>query len=290
MYHRKKRDSVLAVDDESQILMPLFLNRYDKVYASCVFDWNKWKCDKWEGIADIGGSGYSLDKNLPPRIEAMKPRMNWGFTTRGCIRKCPWCVVPQKEGKVREVGDIYDIWDGKAKEICIMDNNILALPKTFFKIAKQLKKENLKVDFNQGLDHKLLTDKICQELFSLKYPSGMGGKIRFAFDHISYKKTVLKALKMLKRNGMKDWRTRWYVYVGVDDTYDTVLERINILRDRKQAVFLMRDRNEKVMSNAEFAQMYVWTNHIELFCHIKFEDFKPEEYMTGPKPHNLFTS
>jgi hypothetical protein len=275
-FHQDKGDEVRQIKDKTisaGLPYPLLIDTYDKIYVSCVFSWNKNRCMKWESIADIGGSGYSLEKTLPPEIDAIKPRMNMGFITRGCTRNCPWCIVPKKEGKVHQVGDIYDLWDGKSNLITIMDNNILALPKVFFETSKQLKKEKLMVDFNQGLDHRLLTDEICQELFSLKYPGSTGSKIRFAFDHISYKKSVLKALKMLKRNGLKDWRTRWYVYVGVEDTVETVVERINILRDEKQAVFLMRDRDKRVMQNKEFANMYIWTNHIELYAHIPYEKF-----------------
>lgn len=291
MFHERQGDNVATpfFKDENHVPQ-LEVEINDMVYVSCVFDWNRHRCEKWEKVGKvmIGGSGYSLTKNLPPEIEGLKPKINWGFTTRGCIRNCPWCVVPQKEGKVREVGDVYDIWDGEADSVTIMDNNILALPDTFFKVCKQIKKENLRVDFNQGLDHRLLTDDICKELFSLKQPRGIGGKLRFAFDHISYKKSVLKALKTLKKNGLKDWQTRWYVYVSIEDTEKTVLERINLLRDWKQTVFLMRDRDERVMRNKEYARMYVWTNHIDLFSYIKFDDFWPDEYMTRKNDHGLF--
>ncbi|GAH92586.1 unnamed protein product, partial [marine sediment metagenome] len=84
---------------------------------------------------------------LRPEIEEMKPKINIGFTTRGCIRKCPFCIVPEKEGKIRVVGDIYDFWDREGTELIILDNNILALPEHFKMICTQLKQENLKVDF-----------------------------------------------------------------------------------------------------------------------------------------------
>ena len=152
MYHRKRGDRVRQIKDD--LPYSLLNTSYDKVYVSCVFSWNKHLCKKWEGIAEIGGSGYSLTKELPPEIDAMKPKINFGFATRGCIRNCYFCIVPKKEGKIKEVGDLYDIWDGKAEEVIFMDNNILALPKVFFKVCKQVKKENLRVDFNQGLDRK----------------------------------------------------------------------------------------------------------------------------------------
>jgi len=259
-YHKERGDEVSIIKDTSSSL-PLCVKENDKVFVSCVFTWNKYKCKKWEGIADIGGSGYSLTINLPPEIEKLRPKINYGFTTRGCIRNCYFCIVHKKEGGIRVEGDIYDIWDGKSKEIIIMDNNLLALPEHFFKIANQIKKEKLRVDFNQGLDFRLLTDDICKELVSLHYTKTNG--LRFSFDDISYKPKVLNALDMLKKNGMKDWSTKWYVYVGVKDTVDNVLERINILRDNKCFVYVMRDKN--ILYKAKFNPLVWWSSYEGLY-------------------------
>jgi len=274
MYHKGKGHRVRQINDD--LPYSLLKESYDKVYVSCIFSWNKERCKKWEDIADIGGSGYSLTKELPPEIDAMKPKINMGFATRGCIRQCYFCIVPKKEGKIRKAEDVYDIWDGKAKDIIFLDNNILALPAVFFKICKQLKKEGLGVDFNQGLDHRLLTDKICKQLFSLRYGGHSGGKIRFAFDDVSYERTVLKALNMLKNHGMKDWNTRWYVYVGVKDTIDTVLQRVNIIRDWKQAAFVMRDRDPIVRNNKDFDKIYSWSTNIWAYASTTFPEFNQD--------------
>ncbi len=260
VYYERKGDKVTKIKDESVGILP-FIDGYDKIYVSCVFDYNKHFCKKWKGIANIGGSGYSLKKCLPTKIEQIKPKMNFGFTTRGCIRNCYFCIVRKKEGYIHIVGDIYDLWDGKERNILLMDNNILALPKHFFKISSQLKKEKLIVDFNQGLDHRLLTDDICQELFSLQHIH----EIRFAFDDILYKKSVLKAFEMLRKNGLKDRQTRWYVYVGVKDSVGNVLERVNILRDAKQLVFVMRDKDKKVQDNLEFTHIYNWSCDVSAY-------------------------
>jgi len=286
VYHEQQGDKIYRIKDKVQLP---FVDVYDKIYVSCVFDYNKHRCKKWRGLAEIGGSGYSLKKCLPAKIEKIKPKMNFGFTTRGCIRNCPWCIVPKKEGRIRAVADIYDIWDGKSNAIILMDNNILALPEHFFKISSQLKKENLMVDFNQGLDHRLLTDKICLELFSLRYKSDASGneRIRFAFDHISYKKSVLKALKMLRKNGLKDWGTRWYVYIGIDDTVKTVLDRIEILRSAKQLVFVMLDRDKKVQNNPEFKKIYSWGCSIPVYTQVPYNEFCKLPKCTDNRP-NLF--
>ena len=251
-YHKDKGDEIIWNYE-------LMRDTCDKIYVSCVFDWNKPKCKDWEGIAEIGGSGYSLEINLPKEIDDIKPRINYGFTTRGCIRNCYFCIVPKKEGKIRATGDVYDIWDGKSKELIIMDNNILALPEHFKLIASQIRKENLKVDFNQGLDHRLLTDDLARELLTLKHIQEM----RFAFDDLGYTPSVLKALNMLKSNGLRDWGSRWYVYIGEKDTFDTVFKRMELLRSHKQAVYVMRDR--KVYDNPQWIALASWGNTMGAF-------------------------
>lgn len=242
------------LDRGSEVLwdMPIMAELADKVYVSCIFPRNKQRAISIHPKAVIGGSGYDLHIKLPPEIEAMKPKINWGFTTRGCIRKCPFCFVPEMEGYIHIVGDIYDLWDGKSKELYLMDNNILAIPAHFREICKQLRKENLRVDFNQGLDHRLLTQELWLELLSLKHIH----EIRFAFDDMAYKNTVLRALEIMVDNGLKDWKTRWYVYVGVEDTFETVYERLNILKQYKQHAYLMRD--EKVHDEPMFIALATW--------------------------------
>lgn len=234
--------------------MPLDIDNADKIYVSCIFPANRNKCQIYEGRALIGGSGYDISVKLPPEIDRVKPKINWGFTTRGCIRRCYFCFVPKMEGNIHVIGDIYDIWDGKSKELFIMDNNILAVPEHFIKIAEQLRKEKLKVDFNQGLDHRLLTPELWQELISLKHIN----EIRFAFDDIAYKNTVTKALDVMEQGGLKDWQTRWYVYVGEKDTFDTVYQRLMILKSYKQHAYLMRD--EKIYNVPEFVGLAQWVN------------------------------
>jgi hypothetical protein len=240
--------------DEVVWNVPSFRSVVDKIYVSCIFDYNKDKCKEWEGIAEIGGSGYDILKKLPEEIENIKPKINLGFTTRGCIRKCYFCIVSKKEGNIYPVGDIYDIWDKKSKELMILDNNILALPDHFEKIAYQILQENLRVDFNQGLDHRLLTPNVCRILLSLHHIA----EIRFAYDDISNHPTVQRGLQMLKEAGLKKWKTRWYVYIGEKDTFDTVMQRIDFLRNEQQNVFIMRDR--KIYNKKAYIALACWAN------------------------------
>ena len=93
IYYERQGDKVTLIKDET--LLP-FIDAYEQIYVSCVFDYNKHRCRKWRGLADIGGSGYSLKKQLPVEIEKIKPKINIGFATRGCIRNSYFYIVPKK--------------------------------------------------------------------------------------------------------------------------------------------------------------------------------------------------
>jgi hypothetical protein len=75
-FHADKGDSVTWD-------MPLDINNADKIYVSCIFPANKYKCQVYKGKALIGGSGYDMYTKLPPEIDSIKPHINWGYTSRG---------------------------------------------------------------------------------------------------------------------------------------------------------------------------------------------------------------
>lgn len=241
-------------------ITPIEAAGYDKVYCSSIYTFTdkhymnpSWIC---------GGTGFDLTTNLPPEIENMKPKINIGFTTRGCIRKCPFCVVPQKEGKIRVTGNIYDFWDGISKDITLLDNNILALPKHFEFICKQIRDESLRVDFNQGLDCRLMNEKTAGILSTIKKRD-----LRFAFDNISYKKSVIKTIEIANKYG---WHNLfWYVYT--DGNFDDAMKRLLILKSYKQRPYLMRDIS--IRSNKKMIQLARWVNQQEFFQSMDFHTY-----------------
>jgi hypothetical protein len=255
-YHKRLGDEVIWD-------YPLIANQVDKIYVSCIFDWNKHKAVEWEryGNAIIGGSGYAIKKTLPEEIEQTPLKINYGFTTRGCIRKCPFCIVPEKEGRIRSVADVYDIWDGKNKDIVLLDNNILALPEHFKLVCGQIKKEGLKVDFNQGLDHRLLTEEIVCILKSIRTFD-----LRFAYDSPENKTTVERAVGLL--NGLS---CMWYVLVGFDTTFEEDLERIDWLNNEGQRPYVMRHENCK--RQRKYIALARWTNSPLWRNAMSFDDF-----------------
>jgi len=256
-YHKNRGDEVIWD-------MPLFKDVADKIYVSCVFTKNKSRCDFWEGIAAIGGSGYSLEIVLPPEIDAIKPRINYGFTTRGCIRNCKFCIVPRKEGKIHIVGDLLDLWDGESKQVIVMDNNILAVPSHFEFICNQARENKIKLDFNQGLDHRLLTPEILESMTSISHT-----EYRFAFDHPSMFTSVDKAINLLKASGIN--RANWYVLVGFDTTYKQDLDRVNYLKERNQRAYIQR--YETHFREPFYSVLARWVNQPHLFIGMTWQEF-----------------
>jgi hypothetical protein len=138
-----------------------------EVYASCVFDHNTSMSrvmtmrKHFGDRIRVGGSGVSLSERLPREIEDLPahydlyPELDGraiGFLTRGCPAKCAFCIVPVKEGGVRQVAGLDDLLEGDRRhKLILLDDNILA-----FKNADQLLEEvvsrGIAVNFNQTLD------------------------------------------------------------------------------------------------------------------------------------------
>lgn len=266
-YHKQRGDEVI-------FNFPLAILTSDKTYISVIFEKNREQAEnlRFNDSVVIGGSGsgdYSI--TLPEKIESLMPDYDLygcdysiGFTTRGCIRRCPFCVVPKKEGNFRIVGDIYSLWDRKHKKIVLLDNNILANKDHFLKIAGQLQKESLFVDFNQGLDFRLLDTDICEALKKLRNGSSCHGQWRFAFDNPKDIKLVEEKLQLMKKYKIRGF---WYVLAGYNTTVQEDLDRLNFLRRHKQNVYLMRYELKP-----ELIELARWANTPGVFYKMTYEE------------------
>jgi hypothetical protein len=246
----------------------------DKTYVSVIFSWNKYKVEQFSK-ADRGGTGWDLTAKLPKEIEEVKPRINLGFTTRGCIRKCQFCVVPQKEGNISVEGDIYDIWDGKSKEIELLDNNIMAIPTHFEKIWGQIKKEGLKLREN-GLDIRLLDKQKAKILASIKHYD-----YHFAFDNMADRDFVDKGIRILREAGIN--KSCFYVLVGFNTTFEEDLDRLNFIRDREQNAYVQRYHYKS--GEIKYIALSRWVNQFHLFRGMTWEQFID---MPDNKPYKIF--
>lgn len=253
----------------------------DKIYASKVFTFSPDEMTIRGDHPDPikGGTGYRLYEDLPEDIDNMLPDYSIypqydfaiGFLSRGCIRKCPWCVVPRKEGNIRRYDDIERISQGR-KEVVLMDNNFLANDFEFIK--EQIEKSialNIKIDFNQALDARLVTDDNAKLLAKAKWIR----YIRFACDTESQIEPVIEAMKTLRQAGYTKDFFCYFLAKDVDET----LERINKLlqADKKFTPFVMPYRNldgDGKIANNELKRLARWCNKPWTRKVCKFEDYK----------------
>lgn len=241
---------------------PAILNGFDEVWASSIFSFTPKDNTPFNSFK--GGTGFDLKTKLPPEIDAIEPHLNFGFTTRGCVRKCKFCVVPEKEGYIHATGDLLSIWNGKAKDITLYDNNILGLPDHFETVCLQAIHNKIRVDFNQGLDHRLLTPEICELLKLTPHK-----EYHFAFDNPAYFNSVDKAIDMLEVAGIH--RSTWMVLVNYDTTFQEDLARLNYLRERNQNACVMRYNGT---TTPELTQLARWVNKHDWFHGVTWEQFK----------------
>lgn len=241
--------------------------KYDRIYCSSIFTWSARPAIP-EGTL-TGGTGFDIRCRLPEDIEEIKPHKNHGFTSRGCIRKCGFCLVPAKEGTIRKVGSLLDLWDGGSENVTVYDNNILALPEHFVDVCHQAQQKRIKVDFNQGLDHRLLSAEIVSNLKQTPHH----GQYRFAFDSPAFYPTVKEAVDLLIDNGIR--YSTWYVLVGFNTTFIEDLERVYFLRDRRQTVFVQRYNRSQ---DKRLIALSRWANNRAWFFSMRFSEFlaRPE--------------
>jgi len=229
-----------------------YYNNYHKIFVSKVFTFKSPTDQYLKKEMIIGGSGHDLTTKLPDKIEHIYPDYDlygidyaMGFITRGCIRNCPFCIVPKKEGLVHKNADIKEFWKDQDK-IMLLDNNFLAY-KNHIKELEKLIETNTKVDFNQGLDIRLINDDNAILLSNLK--KWNSADIRFAFDNLSLEKVIREKTKILRKHGIR--RGQFYMLIGFDTTPEEDIKRVEILKELKHTIYLMpynvKDTYQKAM-------------------------------------------
>ena len=147
-----------------------FVKNAEEVYASCVFSSfssqsriKRLRRHYGESLI-LGGSGVDISKRLPHEMEELPadytlyPELKdraIGFITRGCPFDCPFCIVPTKEGKTRQVSDLDSLLKIGCRKLILLDDNILSHPMAT-DFLEQMVRGNLQVNFTQTLDLRLL--------------------------------------------------------------------------------------------------------------------------------------
>lgn len=276
-WHKNRGDQVIFGKETS---------RPDKVYISCIFSQYRARAlgiaKMFNGICKVEVGGYGInDKQLPNEVEhvmpdySLYPNMEFsiGYTSRGCIRKCPWCIVWKKEGSIRDHAPISQFWNGHHKKIVLLDNNFLASPKWKENI-EFLVLHRLSVSLCQGLDIRLVNDENALWL-SLLDSQTMNFGCRmyyFAFDDPTIEDAVRKGVAILKKHGIKPYYLTFYMLCGFNTTHKEDMHRFNVLRELGTWPYVMKynDRSDDLWLN-HFDR---WVNgRIHKVC--SFSDYKP---------------
>lgn len=223
-YHKSKGDEVFWYD-------PMFSGHCNKVYMSKVFNFSPDYDDVIDADEIIrGGTGYDIKKCLSQEIDDMQPDMSiypdvpqdtsYGFLTRGCPNKCKWCVVPRKEGLIHPYWDIDRVANGN-KKIVLMDNNILAAGDYAIEQLNKIIERGYKVDFNQALDARLVTDEYAKLLAKVKW---LDNRIRFGCDTPGQVKECQQAMDMIDSYGFKG---QYFLYTMLNSNMQECYNRIH---------------------------------------------------------------
>ena len=255
-----------------------------------------------------GGTGFYYDKapNLAEEIEHIRPDYHlydeWvqeklsaggkpieykyytdysiGFTTRGCFRKCKFCVN-RNYSRVFLHSAVEEFMDETRKKICLLDDNLLGCSR-WREIIQSLQAAGKPFQYKQGLDARLLTDEMCDILFKCRYD----GDYIFAFDDYNDRELIEEKAHLIRRyNKQKSQNVKFYLFCGYDrdEKYDTafwkrdiceLFERIFILAKYNFLPFVMRHQN---YLKSEYYGVYInitrWCNQPAFFKNVSLAQF-----------------
>lgn len=285
-WHKSNGDQVQWYDAWDGLVEP-----YDKVYMSKVFSFSPdYDRPIYSKEIEQGGSGYcirvedgreiydtSKEKNLPYEVEHIYPDYSlypdltndtaYGFLTRGCPRGCHFCHVATKEGQQSyKVADLDEFWRGQ-KNIVLNDPNILGSFE-HLDLLQQLVDSRALVEFNQGLDVRLITDKNIELIkrIPMKY-------IHLAYDRIQDKNIVEPKLKAFKEaTGYDHHKVMVYILVNFDTSLEADLDRIYFCRELDLDPFVMV--YDKAHADPIYKKLQRWVNNDFVFWAVPtFEEY-----------------
>lgn len=214
-----------------------------------------------------------------------------GFLTRGCFRKCDFCVN-KLETRVLPYSKLEWFLDNERDEngrlirpyIYLWDDNFLAAPPSVWRpLLQELIDTQRPFQFRQGLDERMLADspygeEMAEMLSKCKYH----GDYIFAFDNWNDRPKIEKSLKIWKRYNSKE--TKFYLFCGFklqagedDKLYNDVWEifsRIRVLMQYGCLGYIMRheDYHNHEMSNI-YVQIARWCNQPAFYKKMSFWEF-----------------
>jgi hypothetical protein len=250
-WHKQRGDDVVFMDISHQ--------KFDMLYGSKIF---------------MGGTGYEIKSQLPTDIEEIVPDYDAfkldhsiGFTSRGCIRNCEFCIVREKEGFIHEVNTSWMV----KQKLLLLDNNFLASPLCKEKLHTFID-NNHKVCFNQGLDIRLVTKELAELLAKVDYRDDQFKvkRLYFAWDKPEIEQSVLNGIKLLSEAGIKPQHLMFYVIVGFDTTFEQDMYRVMKLKELGCKPYVMIFNKQSCDKQLKKLQRWINRRYYEFISWEKF--------------------
>ena len=188
-------------------------------------------------------SGAEVHVGLHPAAESMMPAWDlipeWDgsvlFASRGCIRKCGFCSVPKLEGPPADFKESIasQIWPGHSR-VVLWDNNLLG-NWNWKAVLEELIRIDKEVDFNQGLDARLVTDEVAALLCQVRTKT-----IRLAYDYPGIRAGVKRGIERLVAAGVSPKKIVVYTLYNYIETPDQLLRKVRDLLDWGVTSYPMR--------------------------------------------------
>ncbi len=223
------------------------------VFGSSIFDFaasTRAKLDDLWGHIVWGGTGVDLRSDLasldagvdwdqiaPDYADYPEYTPSLGFLTRGCRLRCPFCVVPEKEGKPRIVADIARVYRGghHPKRLVLLDNDAFteSLADFWERTTRELNDGGFKVCFSQGLNLRLITPDSARLVASLEYRDNefQRRQLYTAWDNLRDEGIFRRGVETLRQAGVPHKELMVYMLVGYrpEETWDELMYRFNTL-------------------------------------------------------------
>lgn len=281
----------------------------DMVWFSAIFSWHIPQLLQhvalvraWGKEIEIGGPAVtvnaeriSLDAGVLPtigldsRFDREPGEYLATFTSRGCIRNCPWCVVPRAEGGIREIPDFIPA-------TMVHDNNFPATSEAHqVRAIERLRSAVKRVDFDQAWDARLF-DQWHLSLYRKANPTCW----RFAFDFMGIEPEIVRVCGLLKRAGLLNRsKVTIFALVGFGEGWEKDVYRAQRIAELGASPFVMKyvplnaDTKDSPArgwpDSAQLTQLaryynipQVWTSHADLELWLKRIKPKREAVATMP--------
>ena len=273
-YHERMGDTVSWYDGA------LFNDNYDKIYASKIFAFSPMpELPKDKSV--IGGTGIDFYNKLPSEIENETPSYtlypncdyHLGFSMKGCRFSCSFCCVPKKEGKPYKYSSIDGILinPNGGKKLVLLDNDFFGSGDWEINL-KRIIELGLKVNFNQGLNIRILTQRQADLLAKCKYYNlhFTSRYLTFAWDRYEDREDIMRGIEKCDNAGIRRDHLQFFALIGYNTTPEQDLDRVMTLKEMGCLPFVM-PYNKFDDYQKRFAR---WVNMRAVFKTVKWEDYE----------------